>query len=1007
MKKLGFILATIFLSSFQYLNAQQLMDTLNGNSISALINDEGGLFFNEYTTSAGYEFPSGSGNNLIFMGALWFGGTNQNGEVKLVTRLFDSKENFARGPISSTGQYLDTAFIYNYENAIWTVRKSQIIYHIDNFDQQGYIAPDVIKDWPGNGNSSIGVATQLAPYVDINNNGIYEPHLGDYPCIKGDMASYQIMHEDLDHVVGPNEKIGAEIHLMLYHVQSTDFIDSTTFIEVKVINRGQNSFNDFKATIFMDPDIGFSEDDYIGSAPSKNLVYAYNGDNFDEGQSGASGYGLNAPAIGLMSLNKDFEYSWTFNRSDLGTPATDDPSSPADFWNYMNGKWKDGTDWTYGGNGYGGTISANHFKNGNPYLGTGWTELNVDGNGNSAPIGDRRFFATTIGETFNPGDIMTFNYAVIVNRQGENLENVQGLIEYADSVQNYFDNIIHSCIQQGTGIADIFEEEEKNLNLNFEITRLDGEGNMSRAVTLHTVTENDILFHNSFDKIRYERGKGPIEARLTDTISHAIGHFVIKFNEYDVVDTANWTIYHYDSMGGNLLETVNSTSSIDVGNEQLIPQWGMAIRIKQENYVCASPPSICPEREKHALPLEVKLSFENNIEWLTGVKNTNAITPLNWIRSGNFFPQGNTSPNDSIFDPNCYPSNGYDPFNVYSKLADGIVSPSWLARANECYLAPMVISESVGNNSVFNSITPLVQAIIYQPSIDIVFTDDTTRWTRAPVIELNTFDQGSIGGGKAGFLRQSSSVDKLGNPDGSGTGMGWFPGYAIDVETGRRLNIAFGENSTLTNDNGDDMIWNPTERIFDNNGEYVLGGQHVIYVFGREEFGMPIYDQGAFIHQELSIETINGFQNVYANLSWVMQPLLKSGEQLNSSEARMRIRINKEFKTKILSNQNEGRPMFSWDAVPYDEIWLSTIAEPKIGKINIYPNPASNKITITWDEVKVDMIKINSYNGRLVKIIPVNGANALKGEEVIDINGLSSGVYYVNVGSEVRKLVIN
>ena len=41
-------------------------------------------------------------------------------------------------------------------------------------------------------------------------------------------------------------------------------------------------------------------------------------------------------------------------------------------------------------------------------------------------------------------------------------------------------------------------------------------------------------------------------------------------------------------------------------------------------------------------------------------------------------------------------------------------------------------------------------------------------------------------------LRQSPSVDKDGNPYNSGTmGMGWFPGYAIDLETGERLNIIF------------------------------------------------------------------------------------------------------------------------------------------------------------------------------------------------------------------------
>ena len=66
-------------------------------------------------------------------------------------------------------------------------------------------------------------------------------------------------------------------------------------------------------------------------------------------------------------------------------------------------------------------------------------------------------------------------------------------------------------------------------------------------------------------------------------------------------------------------------------------------------------------------------------------------------------------------------------------------------------------------------------------------------------------------------IQRKPSVDKEGNPStnpGSvsnpevsndpndpnyicGRGMGWFPGYAIDVTTGERLNMAFGEDSWL------------------------------------------------------------------------------------------------------------------------------------------------------------------------------------------------------------------
>ena len=65
-------------------------------------------------------------------------------------------------------------------------------------------------------------------------------------------------------------------------------------------------------------------------------------------------------------------------------------------------------------------------------------------------------------------------------------------------------------------------------------------------------------------------------------------------------------------------------------------------------------------------------------------------------------------------------------------------------------------------------------------------------------------------------LRDHASVDKDGNDIAGETGMGWFPGYAIDVKSGARLYMAFGENSFLAGDNGADMIWNPTNRMMDN-----------------------------------------------------------------------------------------------------------------------------------------------------------------------------------------------
>ena len=99
-------------------------------------------------------------------------------------------------------------------------------------------------------------------------------------------------------------------------------------------------------------------------------------------------------------------------------------------------------------------------------------------------------------------------------------------------------------------------------------------------------------------------------------------------------------------------------------------------------------------------------------------------------------------------------------------------------------------------------------------SVDIVFTDDKSKWTRSVIVEAQENPDLAIGGALKMGLRESPSVDKNGNDDGSGrVGMGWFPGYAIDIETGERLNIVFAEDSWLTSDNGNDMQWNPTSNL--------------------------------------------------------------------------------------------------------------------------------------------------------------------------------------------------
>jgi hypothetical protein len=102
---------------------------------------------------------------------------------------------FHGGPISTTQAYNTLAYSNEYHDAIWKVSKAEILDHQANVQNPGYAVPAAIANWPGNGDTSLGIAAQLAPFIDLNGNGLYEPSLGDYPDIRGDEAVYVITND--------------------------------------------------------------------------------------------------------------------------------------------------------------------------------------------------------------------------------------------------------------------------------------------------------------------------------------------------------------------------------------------------------------------------------------------------------------------------------------------------------------------------------------------------------------------------------------------------------------------------------------------------------------------------------------------------------------------------------------------------------------------------------------------------------------------------------------------
>jgi hypothetical protein len=226
----------------------------------------------------------------------------------------------------------------------------------------------------------------------------------------------------------------------------------------------------------------------------------------------------------------------------------------------------------------------------------------------------------------------------------------------------------------------------------------------------------------------------------------------------------------------------------------------------------------------------------------------------------------------------------------------------------------------------------------------------------------------NIGGADPGGRRESYSLDKNGIPqtdlENYETGMSWFPGYAVDLETGARLYMAFGENSFLGSENGSDMLWNPTDNLISNAGTPLMGGMHPIYIFSCNQatingfspgFNMPPYIPSEAENDKTNkllakLKEVEGGSSsarrqYYGSLTWIAYPLANNGYKIDPikglvTDAVIKLRINKEYKNYVCTGENGGKPMYSWSMDEIStQVGQSRALEDVLDLINIVPNP--------------------------------------------------------------------
>lgn len=172
--------------------------------------------------------------------------------------------------------------------------------HLINFNNPNYQAPMEILLWPAHGDINKGQAENLAAFVDLNDNQIYEPNNGEFPSFPGDYCLFNITHQNENDLNGTGN--GLELHTYLYKFDCSDDISDVVFMKTEVHNRGSQQYDTLAAGIYADFDLGSLNDDFIGTHVENGLIYAYNGDLHDDSIYGFPGFGDSLPTVGIQFL---------------------------------------------------------------------------------------------------------------------------------------------------------------------------------------------------------------------------------------------------------------------------------------------------------------------------------------------------------------------------------------------------------------------------------------------------------------------------------------------------------------------------------------------------------------------------------------------------------------------------------------------------------------------------------------------------------------------------------
>jgi len=465
----------------------------------------------------------------------------------------------------------------------------------------------------------------------------------------------------------------------------------------------------------------------------------------------------------------------------------------------------------------------------------------------------------------------------------------------------------------------------------------------------------------------YKKGFGPVSVKIIDPLNVKPTDYALWFKDFrksmvyhvtgDVAvagDKAEKLVFKWMLKDLETGEEFESDTTSVISSEKLFFDRGISVDILQpwnvgpvkvgtggvnshgdsvNSYAVLSP-------NNGIITTSVTYADSSN-RWLSGIRDDDAVasSALNWIRSGTYADQDDPSNNDyGVASKTGGTSRPFDPSENYEKIAEGTWSP---------YILASISNPKQGNPGPVLKLNSKIDSVFFKiGSVDIVLTADKSKWSRCPVIEMCLDKKLAENNGIQFSYRRHASVDKNGNyaaatyeealamepsdnPDDpnyiSAYGMGWFPGYAIDIETGSRMNIVFGEDSFYADLNGRDMLFNPPAVkeataaggsqltdpvIFDQiDGTAVFGAKHYVYIIPMNDLGSddalvyrcPAYDAGKYMFDLLNFADSHAASyrtEIWKQPTWVGMPMAVEGKEWlpANNPVKISVRLSKPYK---------------------------------------------------------------------------------------------------------------